>query len=121
MRGAFSRFIDHFLPVRISLRHNLLVTLFRFSEFLFDSLGINLAFLDLASALFKHGKDWLVSEAVQKIRNDAEAYNLRHKQLPIPAESLSRFAQNVGDASAARGDNQVHKLGPGRNIRLPSR
>jgi hypothetical protein len=58
---------------------------------------------------------------LQKIRNDAEANDLRQKQLPIPTEGFSCFAQNVGNASAAGGDNQVHKLSLGRNIRLPSR
>src|SRR5215475_6391211 len=70
MRSAFSRFIDHFLPVRISLRHNFLVTLLRFSEFFFDFLGINLTLLDLAPTLLKHSKDWFVSKALQKECND---------------------------------------------------
>jgi len=35
---------------------------------------------------------------------------------PIPAERFSCFAQNVGYASAAGGNYQIHKLGFGRNI-----
>src|SRR5580765_5967917 len=116
MRGAFSRFIDHSLPVGIGLRDNFLVTLLRFSEFLFDFLGIKLAFLDLAPTFLEHSKDWFVSEALQKECNNAEANHLRQKQLPIPAECLSCFAQNFGDASSAGGNNQVHKLNLGRNI-----
>src|SRR5436190_56314 len=118
MRSALSRFVDHFLRVRISLRDNFLVTLLSFSEFLFDFLRIELAFLDLAPALLQHSKDWLVSEALQKECNNAEADHLRQKQLPIPAESFSRLAQNISDASAARGNNRVHKLSRGRNIRI---
>src|SRR6266480_3020812 len=110
MRGAFSRFIDHFLRVRIGLRDNFLVTLLRFSEFLFDFLRIKLAFLDLAPTLLEHSKNWFVSEALQKECNDAEANHLRQKQLPVPAEGFSCFAENVGDASADGGNNNVHKL-----------
>src|SRR5437764_14297585 len=120
MRSAFSRFIDHFLRVCIGLRHNFLVTLLSFSELLFDFLGIKLAFLDLAPALLEHSKNWFVSKALQKECNNAEANHLRQKQLPIPAEGFSCFAQNVGDASGTGGNNQVHKLSLGRSIRLPS-
>src|SRR5436190_15595534 len=118
MRGALSRFIDHFLCVRIGLRDNFLVTLLGFSEFLFDFLGIKLAFLDLAPTLLEHSKNWFVSKALQKECNNAEADHLRQKQLPIPPESFSRLAQNISDASAAGGNNHVHKLSPGRNIRI---
>src|SRR6476646_4442597 len=121
MRSALSRFIDHFLRIRIGLCNNFLVTLLSFTEFLFDFLRIKLAFLDLAATLLQHSKDWFVSEALQKECNDAEADHLRQKQLPIPAEGFSCFAQNVGDASVAGGNNHVHKLSLGRNIRLPSR
>src|SRR3982750_3130321 len=122
MRSAFSRFIDHFLRVCIGLRHNFLVTLLSFSELLFDFLRIKLAFLDLAPTFLEHSKNWFVSEALQKECNNAEADHLRQKQLPIPAESFSRLAQNISDASARSGNNHVHKLSPGRNIhRLPSR
>src|SRR6476620_1593064 len=121
MRGAFSRFIDHSLPVRIGFRDNFLVTLLRFSEFLFDFLRIKLAFLDLAPALLEHSKNWLVSEALQKECNDAEANHLRQKQLPIPAKRFGCIAQDISDASATRGNNQVHKLSLGCNIDcLPS-
>src|SRR5213592_383301 len=116
MRSAFSRFIDHFLRVCIGLRHNFLVTLLSFSEFLFDFLGIKLAFLDLAPTLLEHSKNWFVSEALQKECNNAEADHLRQKQLPVPAEGFSCFAENVGDASAAGGNNHVHKLNLGCNI-----
>jgi hypothetical protein len=53
---------------------------------------------------------------LQKECNNAEANDLRQKQLPIPAERIGCFAQDVGYASAAGGNNQVHKLGFGRNI-----
>src|SRR5213595_1858257 len=106
MRGALSRFIDHFLCVRIGLRDNFLVTLLGFSEFLFDFLGIKLAFLDLAPTLLEHSKDWFVSEALQKECNNAEANHLRQKQLPIPAERFSCFTQDVGYASAGGGNYQ---------------
>src|SRR6476659_3237934 len=121
MRSALSRFIDHFLRIRIGLCDNFLVTLLSFSELLFDFLRIKLAFLDLAPALLEHSKDWFVSEALQKECNDAEANHLRQKQLPIPAEGFSCFAQNVGDASADGGNNHDQKLSRGRNIRLLSR
>src|SRR5205823_7072051 len=116
MRGALSRFIDHFLCVRIGLGDNFLVTLLGFSEFLFDFLGINLAFLDLATTLLEHSKNRFVSETLQKECNDAEANDLRQKQLPIPAEGFSCFTQDVGYASAAGGNNQVHKLSLGCNV-----
>src|SRR5262249_11207687 len=86
------------------------------SEFLLDLFGIKLAFLDLAPALLKHSKDWFVSEALQKVCNDAEANDLRQKQFPVPAKGFGRFAQYVGDASAGGSDNQVHKLSLGRNM-----
>src|SRR6187200_369344 len=104
MRSALSRFIDHFLRVRISLCDNFLVTLLGFSELLFDFLCVKLAFLNLAATLLQHSKDWFVSKALQKECNNAEADHLRQKQLPIPAESFSCFAQNVGDASVAGGN-----------------
>src|SRR6266550_9322443 len=116
MRRAFARFVDHLLRVDIGLRDDFLVTLLCLREFLFDFLGINLAFLDLAPTLLEHSKDWFVSEALQKICNNAEANDLRQKQLPIPAEGFCCFTQDVGDASAAGGNNQVHKLSLGCNI-----
>src|SRR6266508_1212565 len=116
MRGAFARFIDHFLTIRVRLCQNLLVTLLRFSELLSDFFRVELAFFNLAASLLEHRKDWLVSEALQKERNNAEANDLRQKQLPIPAEGFSCFAQDVGHASATGGNYQVHKLGFGRNI-----
>src|SRR5438874_1354946 len=119
MCGAFPCFIDHSLPVRIGLRDDFLVTLLGFGEFLFDFLRIKLAFLDLSPALLEHSKDWFVSEALQKECNNAEANHLRQKQFPIPAEGFSCFAQDISDASAAGGNNQVHKLNLGCNIRLP--
>src|SRR4029450_8672747 len=116
MGGAFPCFIDHFLRVRIALRDNFLVTLLCLREFLFDFLGINLAFLDLAPTLLQYGKDWFVSEALQKLCDDAETDDLRQKQLPIPAESFGCIAQDISDASATRGNNQIHKLSLGCNI-----
>src|SRR5439155_833852 len=95
---------------------NFLVTLFCFGELFFDFLRIELALLDLAPPLFQQCKDRFVSESLQKERNNAEANNLRQKQLPVPAECFSCFAQDVGHASAAGGNYQVHKLGFGRNI-----
>src|SRR4030095_4188749 len=119
MCSAFSRFVYHLLRIGVRLSDDFLITLLRFGEFLFDFFGINLAFLDLAPTLLEHSKDWFVSEALQKVCNDAEANDLRQKQLPIPAEGFSCFAQDVGDASAAGGDNQVHKLSLGRNTIAP--
>src|SRR5438093_12919652 len=116
MRSAFARFIDHFLPVCVRLRENFLVPLLRLGEFLLDFLRIELALLDFLPALLQHCKDRFVSEALQKVCNDAEANDLRQKQLPIPAERFSCFAQDVGYASAAGGNYQVHKLKFARNI-----
>src|SRR5580765_7966396 len=116
MGGAFTCFIDHFLRVRIGLRDNFLVTLLRFSEFLFDFLRIKLAFLDLAPTLLEHSKDWFVSETLQKVCDDAEADDLRQKQFPIPAKRFGCIAQDISNASATRGNNQVHKLSLGCNI-----
>src|SRR5207247_5944764 len=121
MRSAFARFINHFLSVGIRLCQNFLVTLFCFGQFLSNFLRVELAFFDLAPALFQQSKDRFVSEPLQKERNNAEANNLRQKQLPIPAEGFSCFTQDVGYASATRGNNQVHKLSLGCNIDcLPS-
>jgi len=53
---------------------------------------------------------------LQKECNNAEANDLRQKQLPIPAERIGCFAQDVGYASAAGGNYQIHKLSFGRNI-----
>src|SRR5258705_2163 len=86
------------------------------SNFLFDLHRVKLAFFNLAPALFQQSKDRLVSEALQKERNNAEANHLREKQLPIPAERFSCFTQDVAYASAADGNYQVHKLSFGRNI-----
>jgi hypothetical protein len=53
---------------------------------------------------------------LQKVRNDAEANNLRQKQFPIPAKRIGRFAQDVGHASAGGGNDQIHKVSFGRNM-----
>src|SRR4029077_12149868 len=116
MRGAFARFIDHFLSVCVRLCQNLLVTLLCFGEFLLDFFCVELALFDLAPALFQQGKDRFVCESLQKKCNNTEANDLRQKQLPIPAERVSCFAEDVGHASATGGNYQVHKLGFGRNI-----
>src|SRR5438270_14084923 len=92
MRSAFARFIDHFLSVRVRLCQNLLVTLLCFREFLLDFFRVELALFNLAASFREHRKDWLVSEALQKECNNAEANDLRQKQLPIPAERFSCFA-----------------------------
>src|SRR5215470_601430 len=110
MRSAFTRFINHFLPVRIRFRDNLLVTLLRFGQFLPNFVRVDLTLFDLASTLFQQGKDRFVSESLQKECNNAEANDLRQKQLPIPAEVVSRFAQDVGYASAAGGKYRYHKI-----------
>src|SRR6266436_2133347 len=121
MGSAFARLINHVLSVGIRLCQNFLITLFCFGEFLFDFLRVDLAFLDSSPAFFEHGQNRFVSEPLQKERNNAEANNLRQKQLPIPAEGFSCFTQDVGYASATRGNNQVHKLSLGCNIDcLPS-
>src|SRR5947199_4868597 len=116
MRAAFAPFLYLRLRVPFPLPVYFLLTLLGFSEFLFDFLGINLAFLDLAPTLLEHSKDWFISEALQKECNNAEADDLRQKQLPIPAEGFSCFTQDVGDASAVSGNNQVHKPSLGCNI-----
>src|SRR5207237_9141441 len=116
MRSAFARFIDHFLSVRVRLRQNLLVTLLRLGELFLDFFSVKLALFDLPPTFLKNGKDWLVREALQKECNNAEANDLRQKQLPIPAERFSCFAQNVGYASAAGGNYHIHTLAFGRNI-----
>src|SRR4026207_718429 len=71
MRGAFARFIDHFLSVRVRLCQNLLITFLRFREFLLDFFRVELAFFDLAAALLEHCADWLVSEGAAKGSNQA--------------------------------------------------
>src|SRR6266700_1279837 len=116
MRSAFARFIDHFLSVRVPLRDNFLVTLLRLGEFLLDLFRVELALFNLAASLLEHGKNRFVCESLQKECNNAEANDLRQKQLPVPAECFRCFAQDVGYASAAGGNYQVHKLGFGRNI-----
>src|SRR4029077_15215307 len=110
MRSAVALFIDHFLSVRVRLCQNLLVTLLCFGELLLDFFRVELAFLDLAPTLLEHGKDWFVSEALQKERNNAEANDLRQKQLPIPTERIGCFTQDIAYASATGGNYQVHKL-----------
>src|ERR1700746_832240 len=111
MRSAFTRFINHFLPVRIRFRDNLLVTLLRFGQFLPNFVRVDLALFDLALTLFQQGKDRFVSESCQKERNTAESKDLHKKKLPIPAEVVSRFAQDVGYASAAGGKYRYyHKI-----------
>src|SRR5947207_7943928 len=104
MRSAFARFIDHSLRVGISLCQNFLITLLCFREFLLNFLGVDLAFLDFASAFLEHRKNGFVGKALQKKCDDAETNDLRQKQLPIPAERLGCIAQDIRDASATRGD-----------------
>src|SRR5207247_3865197 len=116
MRSAFARFIDHFLSVLVRLRQNLLVTLLRLGELFLDFFSVELALFDLPPTFLKNGKDWLVREALQKECNNAEANDLRQKQLPIPAERFGCFAQDVGYASVAGGNYQIHRLRFGRNI-----
>jgi hypothetical protein len=116
MRSAFARFIDHFLRIYIPLRDNFLVTLLCFGKLLLDFIRIDLALFNLAPALLKHCKDRFVSKALQKVCNNAEANDLRQKQLPIPAKRVGCFAKDVGYTSAAGGNYQVHKLSFGRNI-----
>src|SRR4030095_8450866 len=101
---------------RVPLCHNLLVTLFCFGEFLLNFFRIELALFNLAAPLLEHRKDWLVSEALQKVCNNAEANDLRQKQFPIPAKRIGCFAQDVGYASAGGGNDQIHKLSFGRNM-----
>src|SRR5216110_247808 len=81
MRSAFARFIDHFLSVRVRLRQNLLVALLRLGELFLDFFSVELALFDLPPTFLKNGKDWLVREALQKECNNAEANDLRQKQL----------------------------------------
>src|SRR6266513_3562969 len=116
MSSAFAGLVNHFLRICVRLCHNLLVTLLGFSKLFSNFLSIELAFFNLSPALLKHGKDRFVCESLQKKCNNAEANDLRQKQLPIPAECFSCFAQDVGYASAAGGNYQVHKLSFGRNI-----
>src|SRR4030095_10726188 len=110
MRSAFARLINHFLSVCIRFCQNFLVTLLRFGQFLLDLFGVDLALFDLAPALFKKSKDRFVSEPLQKERNNAEANDLRQKQLPVPAEHMSCFTHNVADASAGGGKYRYHKI-----------
>src|SRR3982751_6518067 len=140
MRSAVARFIDHSLRVLVCLGQNLLVTLLRFGEFIFDFFGVKLALFNLSPTFLKNGKDRLLcealqkgcnnaeanhprekklhipTEALQKECNNAEANHLREKQLPIPAERFSCFTQDVSYASGSGGNYQVHNLGGGRNI-----
>src|SRR6266516_4922537 len=118
MRSAFASFIDHCLRVRVRLCQYFLVTLLRFGEFFFYFLLIKLTLLDLASALLQYRKDWFVGEALQKICDDAETDHLRQKQLPIPAERFGCIAQDIGYASATRGDYHIHNAICGRRVVL---
>src|SRR5213592_2349657 len=121
MRSAFTRLVDHFLRIRVGLSENFLIALLRFGKLSFYFLRIELALLDLAATLLQDCEDRFICESLQKECNNAEANDLRQKQLPIPSERFSCFAQDVGYASAARGNYQVHKLNFGRNIDcLPS-
>src|SRR5262249_17190722 len=110
MRTTFTGFINHPLSVRIRLCDYFLVPFLGFGEFLFDFLGINLALLDRAPALFEHGKDWFVRKGWQKVCKNAEANDLRQKQLPVPAEHLSCFTHNVADAAAGGGKYRYHRI-----------
>src|SRR4030095_167501 len=110
MGGAFPRFINHFLPVRVGSRENFLVTLLGFGEFLLYFFRVDLALFDLSPALFQQSKDRFVSEALQKERNNAEPNDLRQKQLPVPAEHFSCLTHNVADASAGGGKYRYHKI-----------
>src|SRR5439155_4097953 len=116
MRSAFARFIDHFLSVRIRLRQNFMITFLRFSEFFPDFFRVDLALFNLAAPLLEHGEDRFICESLQKECNNAEANDLRQKQLPIPSERFSCFTQNVGYSSATGSNYQVHKLIFWRNI-----
>src|ERR1051325_7106460 len=70
VRRAFTGFVDHLLRVGIGFRDNFLIALLRFSEFLFDFLGIDLAFLDLAPALLEEGQ--INAEKIKKELAEAE-------------------------------------------------
>ena len=51
----------------------------------------------------------------EKIRKElAEADDLRQKQLPIPAEGVGCFAQDIGNASGGGGNYHIHNLNFGR-------
>src|SRR4029077_1245049 len=110
MSSAFTRFVDHLLPVGVGFRENFLVPLLGFREFLLYFFRIDLALFDLAATLLEQSKDRLVSEALQKERNNAEANDLRKKQLPVPAEHFSCFTHNVADASVGGGKYRYHKV-----------
>src|SRR5262249_48408798 len=114
MRGAVARLVYHLLRIGIPFGDNLLIAFFRFGELLAYLLRVQLTFFNFSPSLFEHGKDRPVSESTQKERDDAEADHLRKKELPIPAEGLSRFAYNVGRASAG-GNYHIHNLNLGRN------
>jgi len=86
---AFARFVDHLLRLRVRLRQNFSVTLFRFGELLLDLLGVQLRFGDPLATLFEHGQDRLVSETLQDQRHDDEADDLRQEQLWFPSKLLS--------------------------------
>src|SRR5438046_10004050 len=89
MRSALASFIDHFLPVRVRLRENFLVPLLGLGKFLLDSFRIELALLDFPPALLQHCKDRFVSEALQKVCNDADTNHLVQKQVRTATETIS--------------------------------
>src|SRR5690242_19857349 len=98
MGRALTRLIDHTLRIRVRFCNDLLITLFRSSEFLADLFGVELAFFDFSPALFEDCDDRFVSKPSEQVGHDAEANDLREKQFPIPAERVSGFAQNIRGA-----------------------
>src|ERR1700740_2294176 len=110
MRGAFFCLVNHPLSISIPLRHNFLITLLCFCQFLSDLLGIELAFFDSFPTLFKHSQNRLISEAPEQERDNAKANHLGEEELPVPTESLGGIAQHVTEASARRSNHHVHKL-----------
>src|SRR6266496_5348296 len=108
MRGAFARFINHPLGVRVGLRDDFLVTLLRFGEFFFYFFRIELAFLDLAPALLQYRKDWLVREPPQEQCHDHKADHLRKEQLPIPTESFSCAVKRFAKTTCRSGNDRIH-------------
>ena len=79
MRAALPRLVDHSLRVGVGFADDFLITLLRFSEFFPDFLGVELAFLNLSTAIFQDGEDRLVGELAQQNRNDRKTDHLREK------------------------------------------
>src|SRR4029077_5972228 len=110
MSSAFTRFVDHLLPVGVGFRENFLVPLLGFREFLLYFFRIDLALFDLAATLLEQSKDRLVRETLQKEHNKAETHDPREKKIPVPAEPFSCFPHNVADASVGGGKYRYHKV-----------